>query len=147
MPYSTSKINTAAVVANARNSSLRRNRAIRRSSAKSINLIAANITRAPRAASGKVERAGPRNNMVSSTITAVTREYSWVRLPTASPITVRLPLLLTGKPENKPGAEVGRTQRQELLAGVDHLPPPGREGTRRHNIVGVGDDGDTERCR
>ena len=106
MPYSTSKINTAAVVANASNSSLRRNRAIRRSSAKSINLIAANTTRAPRAASGKVDSAGPRNSMVSSTIMAVTREYSWVRLPTASPITVRLPLLLTGKPENKPAPKL-----------------------------------------
>ena len=76
IPNSTSKISTAAVVANAKNSSLRRNRAIRRSSAKSINRSAANTTRAPRAASGKEESAGPRNSMVSSRTAPATREYS-----------------------------------------------------------------------
>ena len=37
---------------------------------------------------------------------SATSEYSWVRLPAASPIAVRLPLLLTGNPCSRPAARL-----------------------------------------
>ena len=86
------------VVITASSNSLRRNPANRRSSPTSISRTAAKITRAPRAAFGNAANSGPATTRVDSTISNATREYSWVRLPTAAPSAVRLPLELTGNP-------------------------------------------------
>ena len=60
------------------------------------------MTRAPSAAVGKRASNGPRNSSTATTDASATSECSWVRAPEASPIAVRLALLLTGKPRNKP---------------------------------------------
>ena len=57
---------------------------------------------APSAAAGNRVSSGPRNSNVATTSTRVTSEYSWVRAPAASASAVRLPLLLTGNPLNRP---------------------------------------------
>ena len=44
---------------------------------------------------------GPATTRVDSTISKATREYNWVRLPSAAPSAVLLPLELTGKPVEK----------------------------------------------
>jgi hypothetical protein len=41
---------------------------------------------------------------VSTTAATATKENTWLREPRASPMTVRLPLLLTGKPWISPAA-------------------------------------------
>ena len=51
---------------------------------------------------------------------SVTSEYSCVRLPTAAPSAVRLPLELTGKP-CRSEADVARAERGPLLVRVDRL--------------------------
>jgi hypothetical protein len=103
-PYSTPKTSTEMVLASAIASSERRKRAKRRNSATSIRRSAANTTRAPRAAIGNVDRTGPATRSTASTAMIDTIELSWLRLPSESPITVRLPLLLTGKPWKRPDA-------------------------------------------
>ena len=104
------------------------------------------MTTAPRAAQREGGQQRPRNSIVSSTVTSATREYSWVRLPTRRRCAVRLPLLLTGKPWNRPAADVGRTEREQLLAAS--IPRAvGGERARGQDVVGVGDDGDAERGR
>ncbi|MCU1662857.1 MAG: hypothetical protein JWR58_2922, partial [Pseudonocardia sp.] len=64
----------------------------------------------------------------------------WLRLPTASPTMVRLPLLLTGNPCRNPRGEVRRAAREHLLVGVEGLAVPHRERTPGEHIVGVGHD-------
>ena len=44
------------------------------------------------------------NNITVTTTASMTNENTWVRLPTASPSAVRLPLELTGKPCVTPAA-------------------------------------------
>ena len=55
-------------------------------------------------------REGPEQRSASSSTSTVaatvTSDASWLRLPTASPIAVRLPLLLTGKPCISPDARL-----------------------------------------
>ena len=89
---------TASVVTTESINSLRRKRAIRRSSSTSTSRTAAKITSAPRAAFGNPASSGPATTSVSSTRARHTSEYTWVRLPTAAPSAVRLPLELTGNP-------------------------------------------------
>ena len=86
------------VVARASTSSLRRNRAIRRNS-REVDQPQGGVDDDGAQRGGR-ERAssGPTNSTVPATTARATSEYSWLRLPSASPITVRLPLLLTGKP-------------------------------------------------
>ena len=71
---------------------------IRRNSATSTRRTAAYTTTAPNAALGNAARTGPKKMTARTTEPTATIEYSWLRLPIASPIAVRLPLLLTGKP-------------------------------------------------
>ena len=62
---------------------------------------------------------GPRASTATSTVARVAREYSWVRLPIAAPIAVRLPLLLTGKPESSPPATFAAPRaRNSWLASI-----------------------------
>ena len=95
---------TAAAVAAVITSSLLRKRAMRRISGTSISLVAAKMTRAPRAASGKDSRTGPAKSRTMTTAPSATRELTWVRDPAALPSTVREPLEETGKPWNRPVA-------------------------------------------
>ena len=53
------------------------------------------------------------------TVPRVAREYSCVRLPIEAPIAVRLPLLLTGKPDNSPPATLAAPRaRNSWLASI-----------------------------
>ena len=57
---------------------------------------------------------------------------------------VRLPLLLTGKPDRSPPATLAAPEGEELLVRVDPLADPLGEGARGEDVVGVRDDGDPE---
>ena len=50
---------------------------------------------------------------------APTTLVSWVRAPAASATGVREPLLLIGKPWKKPGGQIGGTEPDHLLVGID----------------------------
>ena len=56
------------------------------------------MTIAPSAAVGNRESTGRRNSSTATTDAAAVSEYSWVRLPVATPMAVLVALLLTGKP-------------------------------------------------
>ena len=64
------------------------------------------MTIAPSAAVGKLPSSGRRNSRATTTVASATSECSCERLPSASPTTVRLPLLLTGKPWVQPTARL-----------------------------------------
>ncbi len=145
MPSRTSSTSTPAVVARASTSSLRRNLANRTSSGTSTSRVAAYTTTAARAASGNAASTGRRVSSASSVHATVTSPASWVRPPTASPMAVRLPLLLTGNPCSRPGAEVGGAEREQLPLRVDRLAVPRGEGAAGEDVVGVADEGDAER--
>ena len=53
--------------------------------------------------------------------TTVTRPPSWVRWPTASPMAVRLPLLLHREAADETGAEVGAAEGEQLALCIDGL--------------------------
>ena len=90
--------------------------------------------------------AGRRRAASAGTTSEATSEYSWVRLPTASPSAVRLPLLLTGKPCSSARRDVGRAEREQLLVRRRPLVAvPGGERAAGEHVVGVADDGDAQR--
>ena len=71
----------------------------------------------------------------------MTNEYSWVRLPTASPSAVRLPLELIGKPCVRPAVTLQMpTARSSALASISCR--AGRRRPRAQHVVGEGDDRD-----
>ena len=70
-------------------------------------------------------------------------ECSWVRLPIASPIAVRLPLLLTGNPENSRAPRLA-APRAKNSCRASIASRRRREGPTGDDVVGVGDDGDAE---
>ena len=49
-----------------------------------------------------------------------------------------------GEPGEQAAQDVGAAEGEELLVGVDVLPAPDRERARGEDVVGVGDDGDTQ---
>ena len=85
--------------------------------------------------------------MARTVVATVTRLVSWVRPPTACPMAVRLPLLLTGKPVHQTRGEVRRSERQQLPLGVDALVASVREGAPGQDVVGVADEGHAQRRR
>ena len=95
------------------------------------------MTIAPSAAVGKTASSGRRNSRASTTEASATRECSWVRLPSASPTTVRLPLLLTGKPWMQPAAEVGGAEGEQLLVGRRSGSRAGSAKPCGEHVVGV----------
>ncbi|MPN31073.1 hypothetical protein SDC9_178547 [bioreactor metagenome] len=117
IPISTSKAITPAAVRMARISSLRRNRATRRHSRRSISFRAAKITTAPSAAEGNAPITGPRKNRVARTQASDTTDASCVRLPIAAPRAVRLPLLLTGNPPDRPAAAFAAARARNSWSG------------------------------
>ena len=62
-------------------------------------------------------------NITATTEASATNEYTWVRLPTASPSAVRLPLELTGKPCVKPVAtlQIPRARSSALASMLSPL--------------------------
>ena len=66
------------------------------------------------------------NRSISSTSAAATSPVSWVLAPDWKATAVREPLVLTGKPEKKPGGEVGRADAGQLLVAVDLVARRGR---------------------
>ncbi|CNV43399.1 Uncharacterised protein [Mycobacterium tuberculosis] len=98
-------------------SSLRRNRASRRNSDKSIKRSAAYTTKAPRAAIGNMASSPLAKTITMTTSPNAISEYSWVRPPTTSARAVRLLLELTGKPCVSPAAMLqAPTARSSALA-------------------------------
>ena len=66
----------------------------------------------------------------------VTRECSWVRLPDATPIAVRLPLLLTGNHCRIPAPTLAApSPRNSWLASMGY--PPRTEKARAVNTLSV----------
>ena len=145
MPSSTSSTSTPAVVARARTSSLRRNLANRTNSGTSTSRMAAYTTTAARAASGNAARRGRRVSRASRVQATVASPASWVRLPTASPMAVRLPLLLTGNPCSRPAPRLAAPRARSSRWGVDGLVVPAGERAAGEDVVGVADEGDPER--
>ncbi len=96
----------------------------------------------PSAAVGKAASSGRRaSTSVRTTAASTTSEYTWLfGCPAASPMAVRLPLLLTGKPCSSPAASVARAESEQLLLRVDALPMPGGEGAPGQHVVCVADD-------
>ena len=74
----------------------------------------------------------------TTTEASATRECSCERLPSASPITVRLPLLLTGKPWVQPTARLVTPERQQLLVRIDPVAVADGEGAGGQHVVHVG---------
>ena len=72
--------------------------------ATSTSRSAAKTTTAPSAARGNRASSPPPTSSTTATSTSATSECSCVRLPCASPMAVRLPLLLTGNPRSSPAA-------------------------------------------
>ena len=74
----------------------------------------------------------------------MTIEESWLRLPSESPMTVRLPLLLTGKPCSSPAATLAAPRAEHLLVGVERVRVTGGEGAAGEHVVGVRHDRDAD---
>ena len=115
------------MVARARISSLRRNRASRLNSGTSTSRSAAYTTNAPSAAIGNFASTPPPATSTRSTNTSVTNEYSCVRLPSASPSAVRLPL---SSPETRAADRFRRCRRPAPAAPRLH-PLAGHGGPQR----------------
>ena len=76
--------------------------------------------------------------------TTATSECSCVRLPWASPIAVRLPLLLTGNPRSTPAARLAAPRASSSVVPSMFSPRRVREGAGGEHVVGVADDRDAD---
>ena len=86
-----------------------------------------------------------RNSRSTATRPAPTRPVTWLLAPDCSATAVREPLVDTAKPWKKPGGEVGGADADHLLVGLDLVAAPRREGRRRGDGVGQGDERDADR--
>ena len=133
----------AAVVASARYSSLRRKRAMRRNSGRSTSRSAAQMTSAPSAGSG-TRRAPGQRKRVGRTAATATSEYAWRAHPSSRRWRSGCRCCSPGS-RRRAGADVGRPEREQLLAVAEAVPVLGREGACRQDVVGVPDDGHAQR--
>ena len=82
--------------------------------------------------------------MVSSTVPIATSEYSW--RATADRVGQHGPAPAAADREalEQAGRDIGRTEGEKLLVGVDRLTAFGGERPGGHHVVGVGHDGHAE---
>ena len=76
----------------------------------------------------------------ATTPARATSEYSWLRLPSESPMTVRLPLLLTGNPWISPVDRLDAPRASSSWLASMRVVVAVGEGAGGEHVVGVADD-------